>query len=128
MVRINSLKFGNLDVRISIIPKILSWIPGLDIEAITFGHTIHIREDCYRKDVLLHEAIHYWQLQELGDIRYLTHYLSYLVEGFLKFKSLEQACEYIPFEKEARNNCDNIEYLKTRRSFQWVDYAHDDFE
>lgn len=60
-----------------------------------------------------HEAIHTAQWKECLYIFYpLIYLIGYIIKGF----------EYRdnPLEKEAYDNQDNLEYLKTRKLFAWL--------
>lgn len=87
-------------------------IPFKGFKAITLWPFIFVRKDCSFNEIdLNHENIHGKQQLELLIIPF---YIIYLVEWLFK--------EYrdISFEKEAYNNEDNLNYLKTRKQFaQW---------
>lgn len=65
-----------------------------------------------------HEAIHTAQMKELG---YLPFYLVYLIEWLGRLIcSPKDAYRGISFEREAYDNQDNPDYLKTRKHWaQW---------
>ena len=72
---------------------------------------------------LNHEKIHTAQMKEL---LYLGFYLWYIVEYLsLRVKrSQRKAYEKISFEQEAYKNEKNLEYLKSRNSFAWLNYIN----
>lgn len=84
-------------------------IPFKGCKAITIWPFIFVREKCSFDEVdLNHENIHGKQQLELLIIFF---YLIYLVELIIK------GYRNISFEKEAYNNEDNLNYLKTRKHF-----------
>lgn len=72
---------------------------------------------------LNHEKIHTAQMKEL---LYLGFYLWYIVEYLLlRVKnSQSEAYRKISFEQEAYENEKNLEYLKSRNSFAWLNYIN----
>lgn len=65
-----------------------------------------------------HEQIHWVQQKEMLC---LFFYLWYLIEWFIKlFKYKNKAYYAISFEREAYDNESNLNYLKTRKSFAWL--------
>ena len=84
-------------------------IPFKGFKAITIWPFIFVRKECSFDEVdLNHENIHGKQQLELLIIFF---YLIYLVELIIK------GYRNISFEKEAYNNEDNLNYLKTRKHF-----------
>ena len=70
------------------------------------------------KQVINHESIHFQQTLELGI---LPFYLLYVLEWLLKLPFYGAAAyENISFEREAYGNDENLEYLKTRKRYNWV--------
>ena len=72
---------------------------------------------------LNHEKIHTAQMKEL---LYLGFYLWYIVEYLLlRVKnSQSEAYRKISFEQEAYENEKNLEYLKHRNGFAWLNYIN----
>lgn len=65
-----------------------------------------------------HEAIHTAQMKEL---LYIPYYIWYLIEWItLLFKDYKTAYKNIRFEKEACKNKHNLEYLKTRKHYNYL--------
>lgn len=65
--------------------------------------------------VLNHEKIHTAQMKELG---YVFFYLLYILEWLFRLCSgSKNAYQDISFEREAYNNEDNNEYLRSRQRF-----------
>jgi len=69
-------------------------------------------------ETINHESIHFQQALELGV---LPFYLIYVVEWLLKLPFYGVgAYRNISFEREAYGNEDNLEYLATRRRYNWI--------
>lgn len=87
-------------------------IPFKGFKAITLWPFIFVRKNYSFNEIdLNHENIHGKQQLELLIILF---YIIYLVEWLFK------GYRDISFEKEAYNNEDNLNYLKTRKQFaQW---------
>ena len=84
-------------------------IPFKGIKAITIWPFIFIRKGCSFNEIdLNHESIHGRQQLELLIIPF---YIIYLIEQIFK------GYRNISFEKEAYNNDNNLDYLKTRKLF-----------
>lgn len=70
------------------------------------------------KKTINHETIHFQQALELGVIFF---YIFYVLEWFFKlFFYGKNAYRNISFEKEAYNNEENLDYLKTRKRYNWI--------
>lgn len=86
-----------------------SIIPFKGYKAITIWPFIFVRKECSFDEVdLNHESIHGRQQLELLIIPF---YIIYLIEQIFK------GYRNISFEKEAYNNDNNLDYLKTRKWF-----------
>lgn len=70
--------------------------------------------------VINHEAIHSAQIKEM---LYIFFYLWYGIEYFVRL--FQHGDEYlsISLEREAYDNEDNPEYLKSRKHFSWFKYV-----
>ena len=67
-----------------------------------------------------HETIHFQQQLELLVIPfYLLYGLEYLIK-FLLYFNIKKAYYNISFEQEAFANDTNLEYLKTRKRYNWI--------
>jgi hypothetical protein len=104
----------------------LSWF--MSIGGLTLWPYIILREKyrdnkLYTKKVIItinHESIHIKQQQEL---LVLPFYLWYFIEWFLKLFIYGKRSYYeISFEREAYNNQDNLNYLKTRKWYSFLKY------
>ena len=68
-----------------------------------------------------HESIHWKQQLEMGIIFF---YLWYGIEWLIKFFIYgKKAYMNISFEREAYDNDDNLDYLKTRKCWSWFKYV-----
>lgn len=83
-------------------------IPFKGFKAMTIWPIMFYKEEMTKFD-LNHEAIHAVQQKELFLILFYPKYLSYPYNNN-------------PFEKEAYANENNLEYLKTRKKFNWKNY------
>lgn len=69
-----------------------------------------------------HESIHWQQQLEMLIIFF---YLWYGIEFFIRiFVNGQKAYKSISFEREAYQNDDNLDYLKTRKRFSWFKYIN----
>ena len=68
-----------------------------------------------------HEAIHTAQIKEMW---YIFFYIWYLFEWIYRvlfiYEDFHDAYRNLKFEKEAYDNQDNLDYLKTRKKFAWL--------
>lgn len=98
-------------------------IPFKGYKAINLFSLIFVRKGCNFSDVdLNHEKIHTAQMKEL---LFIGFYIWYLVEWLyllIKYKSAHKAYKNIKFEKEAYVNENNLEYLKNRSHFAFLNY------
>lgn len=69
--------------------------------------------------VINHEKIHTAQMKEL---LYVFFYILYLLEWVVRLLKQKNAYRNISFEREAYDNENNFEYLKTRKHFTWRKY------
>ena len=99
-------------------------IPFKGFSAINLFGVLFVRGNARIDNITLnHEKIHTAQMKEL---LYLGFYLWYIVEYLsLRVKrSQRKAYEKISFEQEAYKNEKNLEYLKSRNSFAWLNYIN----
>ena len=100
----------------------LNFITGGGITGITlapFG--IYIKEKYISNlRTVNHEKIHWCQQLEMLIIFF---YLWYLIEWIIRiFVNGSEAYRSLSFEREAYDNDDNQEYLKTRKTYSWLKY------
>ena len=69
------------------------------------------------KKILNHEKIHIEQQKELLIIGF---YIWYLLEWIVRIFMKGNAYRNIRFEKEAYSNADDLDYLKTRKKYNWL--------
>lgn len=101
------------------IPVILSKISPIEIGAITLGPIVLSRGEM--SDITKnHEAIHWQQYIELGIFGFIILYLGWWAFNLVKYRNGEMAYFNIPFEKEAYDNHENLEYLKERKRYCWL--------
>lgn len=93
----------------------------IDVYAITIFPFI-ISKEQMSETVLNHETIHIHQQKELLVIGFYLLYLFYYLIGYVKYKDKQMAYYMIPFEQEAYENDQNLDYLKDRRPYSWRKY------
>ena len=93
----------------------------IDVYAITILPFI-ISKEQMSETVLNHETIHIHQQKELLVIGFYLLYLFYYLVGYVKYKDKQMAYYMIPFEQEAYENDQNLDYLKDRRPYSWRKY------
>jgi len=96
-------------------------IPFRGFAAINLFGILFVRKNVILTDrIINHESIHTAQMKEL---LYVFFYIIYVIEWLFKlFKfGLNSYCN-ISFEREAYQNEDNLEYLKSRRRLGFVKY------
>lgn len=101
-----------------------SIIPFKGYKAINlFGVIFHRKDASPMKEVdLNHEAIHTEQMKELW---YIGFYLLYLFEWIFKvlvYLDFYKAYREIRFEKESYSNQNDLDYIKRRQKFNWINY------
>lgn len=101
------------------IPAMLSWF--IEISAITLWPFIISRGEP-SEVTINHERIH---IAQQGEMLVLFFYLAY---AFFWLKNKAKGYDdfdaylYIPFEKEAYSNQNDLEYLEKRKPYSWVKY------
>jgi hypothetical protein len=113
-----------------IAPKFMKWwsrVNGFKVIGLTFFCWIIMDEkpEDFKsrwqwEKILNHERIHIEQQKDLFWIWfypiYILEYLWYRISG----KSHVEAYKSISFEREAYDNDQNPDYLKTRKRFAWI--------
>lgn len=98
------------------------FIPFNGYKAITVFNLIFVRNGHKIDEIdINHESIHFEQIK---DCFYLFFYPLYIFEFlFNLFKmNAHDAYENISFEKEAYDNENNLNYIKTRKKYNWIKY------
>jgi len=111
-----------LKPKVKIMTKFVSFLTLGWAAAITlcpFG--IYVKEQYLtRLRTINHEKIHWQQQLEMLIIFF---YLWYGIEWFIRlFINGKAAYRSLSFEREAYDNDDNLEYLKTRKPYSWLKY------
>ena len=101
------------------VPVILSYLAPIDIGAITIGPFVFSR-GVMSERTKNHEAIHWQQYIECGVIGFIILYYIFYAINLFRYKDGQTAYYMIPFEKEAYNNDENMDYLETRKRFSWT--------
>lgn len=101
------------------IPVVLSAIAPIDIGAITIGPFVFSRGEM--SDVTKnHETIHWQQYIETGIIGFVILYYSFYLYNYIKSGNGRLAYYSIPFEKEAYDNHEDMDYCMTRKRYNWL--------
>ena len=103
------------------VPGVLSKVSPINISAITLGPFIFCRDEA-SETLRRHEKIHWEQYKECFILGFLILYLYYWLRGISYGFSGQQAYYLIPFEREAYDNQDCVEYLSNRKRFAWRDH------
>ena len=103
----------------SSIPKILSYISPIEINAITLGPIVASRGEM-SEATKRHETIHFQQFLELAFIGFIIIYYFDYLKNYLKYKDGKIAYIHIRAEIEAYENHHDENYLKTRKRYAWL--------
>lgn len=79
------------------------------------------KNDKYNLTLMNHEKIHLRQQLELFILPFYMMYVVSFVVKYLKYRDANRAYLNIIFEREAYGNEKNLEYLKTRKWFAFLD-------
>jgi hypothetical protein len=103
------------------VPVFLSKFVPINISAISFGLWVWAR-GLMSARIKNHETIHYKQQVELLFVGQWILYGLFYVYNYIKLRDGRQAYYQVPFEREAYDNDDNLDYLKTRKHYAWIRY------
>ena len=101
------------------VPVFLSYFTPITIGAITIGPLVFSRGEM-SEVTKNHETIHWQQYIETGIIGFIFLYYLFYAINFIRYRDGELAYYMIPFEKEAYDNDNNLEYLETRKRYSWI--------
>lgn len=102
--------------------RVCKWLVPKGYRAITLYPFVFLRDKEDKENAVLinHERIHLRQQRELLIVFfYLWYGIDFLIK-YAKYRNWEKAYRNIIFEKEAYGNESNLEYLKNRKSFQFL--------
>ena len=103
------------------VPVLLSYIAPINIEAISLGVFVFSR-GTMDDQLKNHETIHYHQWVELCFIGFAILYPLFWLVGLFRYRDGSMAYAMNPFEIEAYENDNNLDYLAKRRLFSWRQY------
>ncbi len=103
------------------VPVWLSKVSPIEIGAISLGLLVFSRGEM-SPETKNHETIHYKQWLELLFIGFLILYPLFWVINLLRYRSGDLAYYDIPFEREAYDNDQNLNYLNERKPYAWIHY------
>jgi len=101
------------------VPVVLSYLAPIEIGAITIGPLVFSRGEM-SEVTKNHESIHWQQYIETGIFGFIVLYYSFYFWNWLKYRDGQTAYYMIPFEKEAYDNDENLDYLQSRKRYSWV--------
>ena len=102
------------------IPVVLSYLAPINIGAITIGPLVFSRGEM-SEETKNHEAIHWQQYIETGILGFILLYYSFYFWNYIKYKGDGETAYYmIPFEKEAYDNDQDLQYLESRKRYAWL--------
>ena len=93
----------------------------IDVYAITLFPFI-ISKEKMGAETLNHETIHIYQQRELLLVGFYLLYFYYYLRGVIKYKDKQKAYYMIPFEQEAYEYDNQLDYLETRKPYSWTKY------
>lgn len=105
-------------------PKFIIWVPFMRVAGMALFPFILIRDKKDRNNAILinHEEIHLMQQLEMGILLFYIFYLASYLFNLWKYKEHYIAYRNIYFEKEAYAHEYDLDYLKTRRWWNFLKY------
>ena len=100
-----------------------SLIPFPGYKAMNLFGILFVRKDEQHTvtDITInHEKIHTAQIREM---LYIFFYIWYVIEWFIKvfiYLEFHEAYRNLAFEREAYENQDNLNYLNSRKHYNWI--------
>lgn len=105
----------------NILPKLLSKVAPIDVFAFSAGPFVFCREELPDR-TRRHETIHYHQQLEMLFVFQWLLYAYYTVAARVKGLSGREAYYANPFELEAYDNDETVDYLENRPMWAWRAY------
>jgi hypothetical protein len=103
------------------LPVWLSKIAPIDVYAFSFAVFVVCRGEMSQK-TKNHETIHYYQQREMLFVFQWLLYGFFYLAGLIRYGDGAKAYRENPFEREAYDNDQNLDYLKTRKHYSWIPY------
>lgn len=103
------------------LPVHLSKIVPIDVYAFSFAIWVVCRGEMSEK-TKNHETIHYKQQLEMLFVFQWIMYGLFHLWGLIKYRNGQEAYYENPFEREAYDNDQDLDYLKERKHYSWVKY------
>lgn len=99
-------------------------LTNLKVSAVALYPFCLIQDNKYKLDgrLLNHERIHFRQQLELLIVPFYIIYILHYLLLFARFRNHDKAYRSIVFEKEAYQNDNNFDYLKTRKIWRFLSY------
>lgn len=94
------------------------------VRAMSLGPFIIFRDKEARNNIRTnaHEMVHFFQQLEMLFVLMWILYILFYVVARISGKNHRDAYRSIPFEREAYENEENIQYVITRKSYAWIKY------
>lgn len=99
-------------------------VPRLPAAAMALYPFMLVKKAIYKKDdtIINHEKIHFRQQLELLIVFFYVLYFCFYLINLFKYRKHILAYRNIAFEKEAYQNEINLNYLKTRPFYSWINF------
>ena len=101
------------------LPKLLSYVAPIEIEAITLGLVVFSRGEIDPK-TRQHETIHFQQFLETLFAGFFLLYLYDFIKNYIRFRDGALAYYNIRAEKEAYQHDETEGYLQARKRWRWI--------
>jgi len=102
-------------------PVLLSKVAPIKVWAFSFAFWVFCRGEMSDR-TKNHETIHYVQQREMLFVLQWIAYAIFWLIGYAKKRNGTSAYYENPFEKEAYDNDNDLEYLQKRKHYAWTDY------
>jgi len=103
------------------VPRFVGYFAPIDPFAVSFGPFVFCRE-AFPEQTLRHETIHFHQQIELLFVFHWILYGIFHVKGLVKESNGKDAYRQNPFELEAYDNDQDVDYLEKRQMYAWRRY------
>jgi len=103
-------------------PKLLSKVSPIDVWAVSIGPFVWCKGEL-SEETKRHETIHFQQqLEMLFVFQWIVYFAFYAIRRY-EYGSWKAAYYEIPFEREAYEKQNEVDYLQSRKRFAWMEYV-----
>ena len=96
-------------------------IPAKGYKAINLSGVVFIRKGTTLNEVdVNHESIHTEQMKEMLYVVFYLLYVMMFIWELIRFRNWHKAYEEVPFEREAYRYENDVDYLSTRKRYNWI--------